>query len=396
APVTPDQVRLAAKTAYDQIVPALDKLPADHILANLAADLKRVSEASDQVVIGLDRALTRFLPVQLEALRTALGAQPVTLKDVPPEIARDWLLPDGRARVQAVPKAAAQSPAGLREFVAEVRAVAPDAGGSAVTIEATSNTIVNAFRTAAIAALVAITIILFIALRHVLDVALVLAPLLLSGLLTVVVIVSAYLLRDELASGRHGGARLRDGAGDPVLGVDHRDRVRLPGALAASRHGEHGDAAADQPGLHAAGQPGVHPVAARRRAAAKEPLTHSVQDEAMRGRVAFICAWLAPAAVFGQPADCPTDPPASGETMPLLLDLQGMPGVPRGLGGYVGTNVPLAAPGMACTDQGPANGDAEPPSDVLAGPPGDVLRGEGTGDVLSGRRTPRVEIIDVQ
>ena len=193
APVTPDQVRLAAKTAYDQIVPALAKLPADHILATLAADLKRVSEASDQVVSGLDRALTRFLPVQLEALRTALGAQPVTLKDVPPDIARDWLLPDGRARVQAVPKAAAQSPAGLREFVAEVRAVAPDAGGSAVTIEATSNTIVNAFRTAALAALVAITIILFIALRHVLDVALVLAPLLLSGLLTVVVIVSAGL-----------------------------------------------------------------------------------------------------------------------------------------------------------------------------------------------------------
>jgi hypothetical protein len=50
---------------------------------------------------------------------------------------------------------------------------------------------------------------------------------------------------------------------------------------------------------------------------------------------------------------------------------------------------------MACTDQGPGNSDAEPSSDVLAGPPGDVLRGEGTGDVLSGRRTPRVEIIDV-
>ncbi len=115
----------------------------------------------------------------------------MTLKDVPPDIARDWVLPDGRARVQAVPKAAAQSPAGLREFVAEVRAVAPDAGGSAVTIEATSNTIVSAFRTAAFAALVAITIILFVALRRVLDVALVLAPLLLSGLLTVVIVASA-------------------------------------------------------------------------------------------------------------------------------------------------------------------------------------------------------------
>jgi hypothetical protein len=109
-----------------------------------------------------------------------------------------------------------------------------------------------------------------------------------------------------------------------------------------------------------------------------------------------MCAWLAPAAVFGQPADCPTESPTSGATMPLLLDLRGMPGVPRGLGGYVGANVPMAPPGMACTDQGLSNGDASPPSDVLAGPPGDVLRGEGGGDVLSGRRTPRVEIIDVR
>jgi hypothetical protein len=116
----------------------------------------------------------------------------------------------------------------------------------------------------------------------------------------------------------------------------------------------------------------------------------------MRGFLAILCMLLASAGAFAQPADCPTEPPAPGDTMPLLLDLQGMPGVPRGLGGYVGVNVPTAPPGMACTDQGPANGDAGPPSDVLAGPPGDVLRGEGTSDVLSGRRTPRVEIIDVR
>jgi hypothetical protein len=116
----------------------------------------------------------------------------------------------------------------------------------------------------------------------------------------------------------------------------------------------------------------------------------------MRGLVAFVGLLLVSAGAFAQPADCPTEPPASGDTMPLLLDLQGMPGVPRGLSGDVGVNVPLAPPGMACTDQGPGNSDAEPSSDVLAGPPGDVLRGEGTGDVLSGRRTPRVEIIDVQ
>ena len=63
-------------------------------------------------------------------------------------MARDWLLPDGRARVQVNPKPAAQSPAGLNTFVREVSAVAPNAGGSAVTIVATAATIVGAFRDA--------------------------------------------------------------------------------------------------------------------------------------------------------------------------------------------------------------------------------------------------------
>ena len=116
------------------------------------------------MVIAADQALTRFLPMQLDQLRTALEAQPVTLQSMPPDIARDWLLPDGQARVQVVPKPEARNSAGLREFVAEVTAVAPDAGGSAVTIEATSETIVGSFRSAAISALIAITIILFIAL----------------------------------------------------------------------------------------------------------------------------------------------------------------------------------------------------------------------------------------
>ena len=67
--------------------------------------------------------------------------------------------------------------------------VAPDAGGSAVTIEATSDTIVGAFRDAAIYAVLAIAVILGVALRRLRDVALVLAPLMLSALLTLLVAV---------------------------------------------------------------------------------------------------------------------------------------------------------------------------------------------------------------
>jgi predicted RND superfamily exporter protein len=106
---------------------------------------------------------------------------------------RDWLLPDGRARLQIIPKPEARSSDGLAEFVAQVISVVPDASGPAPTIAATSKTIVASFRSAAILALVAITAILVLALRRLLDVALVLAPLLLSSLMTVAVLALAPL-----------------------------------------------------------------------------------------------------------------------------------------------------------------------------------------------------------
>jgi predicted RND superfamily exporter protein len=141
------------------------------------------------VLLATEQALTRFLPVQLDQLRQVLSAGPVTVKDIPPDLARDWVLPDGTARVQVIAKAAADSSAGLRRFVDEVTRVAPAAGGAAVTIEATSDTITGAFRKAAILAMAAIAAILFVVLRRLRDVLLVLAPLTLSSLLTVLVAV---------------------------------------------------------------------------------------------------------------------------------------------------------------------------------------------------------------
>ena len=189
APVTPNQIRMAATAALAQIEPALPKLPADHPLAAIAADLRALAAADDPVLLTANAALTRFLPVQLANLRTALSAEPVTAAQIPEELARDWRLPDGRLRIQVVPTEAARTSAGLRAFVAEVTSVAPEAGGSAVTIQATSATITGAFRSAAIGALIAITFILAATLRRVRDVALVLAPLLLSALLTLLVAV---------------------------------------------------------------------------------------------------------------------------------------------------------------------------------------------------------------
>ena len=193
-PPSAEEIRRAAGKALAQLTPVLGKSSRpDPQLAAIAQDLRALAAAPDKTVLQVNEALTRFLPTQLDQLRAALSAQPVTLRDIPPSIARDWLLPDGRARIQVLPKPSARNSRGLARFVDEVTAVAPDAGGSAVTIEATSATIVGSFRAAAIAAVAAIAVILFVALRRLLDVGLVLAPLLLSALMTVIVMAAVPL-----------------------------------------------------------------------------------------------------------------------------------------------------------------------------------------------------------
>ena len=187
APVTAADLRLAAQTAATGLTRATAKLAPGSPIALVAADLRALQAAPDPVLLTANRSLTRFLPAQLNRLRTALTAQPVTLQSIPADIKRDWVLADGRARVQITPKPEASGGPGLNRFVAEVSAAIPEAGGSAVTFIATSRTITGAFRNAAIAAVLMIAVILFATLRRVLDVALVLAPLLLSSLLTVVV-----------------------------------------------------------------------------------------------------------------------------------------------------------------------------------------------------------------
>ena len=187
AAVTVEDLRLAARTASAQLARVVPRLPSGHPLAAIAADLATLEAAGDETQLAVNGALTRFLPQQIARLRAALRAGPVTPADVPPEIAQDWVLPDGRMRVQVSAKPDAARAEGLHAFVDQVEAVVPDAGGPAPTITATAETIISAFERAALGAILAITLILFASLRRVRDVALVLAPLLLSALLTVIV-----------------------------------------------------------------------------------------------------------------------------------------------------------------------------------------------------------------
>lgn len=184
APATAADIRLSMKMAADGITKARAQLPATSPLLGIAAAMDQLQSAPDAQIMAMNAAITRFLPTELARLNTSLSPQPITLANLPPDIARDWFLPDGQVRVEALPTAAAQSTAGLRRFADAVRAVAPQTGGPAISTIASADTILGAFRTAALLAVLAIAIILFIVFRNWRDMALVLATLALSALLT--------------------------------------------------------------------------------------------------------------------------------------------------------------------------------------------------------------------
>ena len=189
AAVTPGDIRIAAATASKAIESARKKLAPGSPLLTIGTELTALAGESDRQLMEANAALTEFLPEELDSLRLSLSAQPVTLATLPRNLTVDWLTPDGRARIQVLPKASAMNSRGLRAFVHDVTAVAPNAGGSAVTVIDSATTIIDAFREAAVLALVAIAAMLLLFLRKPRDVLLILAPLVLSSLMTVLVIV---------------------------------------------------------------------------------------------------------------------------------------------------------------------------------------------------------------
>jgi uncharacterized protein len=150
----------------------------------LATLLTRLAQADAAM---RERATAAFVPtliIALDQLRASLKAQPVTIDNLPRDLAEDWLAADGKARVQVLPKGDPNDSEVLREFVLAVRAVEPDAAGPAVSFYETARTIQRAFIHAAGWALLSIAIILWVTLRRVTDVLLTLVPLIMAGMVT--------------------------------------------------------------------------------------------------------------------------------------------------------------------------------------------------------------------
>jgi hopanoid biosynthesis associated RND transporter like protein HpnN len=150
----------------------------------LADVLDRLAKAAPEVRGRAAAALIPGLNAMLDMMRASLQAQPISLKTMPADFVRDWVAPDGTARIQVFPRDTSGSDESLRKFAAAVQHVAPDATGAPLSIRQSGDTIMGAFLQAGLWAFLAITVLLGYVLGRVRDVLLTLAPLLLSGLLT--------------------------------------------------------------------------------------------------------------------------------------------------------------------------------------------------------------------
>jgi hopanoid biosynthesis associated RND transporter like protein HpnN len=150
----------------------------------LADGLAKLADAQPERRAAAHRAIIPSLEMGLKDLSAALQPEPVRLDSLPPDLVRDWVTPEGRARIDVAPKGDPNDNEILRSFARAVLKVEPRATGTPVSIQESGHTIVRAFIQAGCFALITIAILLWIALRRFSDVLLTLVPLILAGAVT--------------------------------------------------------------------------------------------------------------------------------------------------------------------------------------------------------------------
>ena len=150
----------------------------------LVAALTALGKAKAETRQRVETAFVEPLQVTLTSLRELFKAREVTRANLPPTLVRQWVTPEGLARVDIAPKGDSSKNSVLIRFADAVRAVAPDAAEGPISILEARHTVLGAFFQAGGWALLSIAILLYLTLRRIGDVLLTLVPLLLAGVVT--------------------------------------------------------------------------------------------------------------------------------------------------------------------------------------------------------------------
>jgi hopanoid biosynthesis associated RND transporter like protein HpnN len=150
-----------------------------HFLEKIEAN-----ENPEVALANLEKILLSGFADQMRRLRIALEPGELALADLPAPLVKRMIAADGSARIQVYPRESLIDEMAFSQFVADVQEVAPNAAGVAINLVGFANATKSSFQQALISALIAIAALLWLLWRRTSDVLLVLAPLILSSLLT--------------------------------------------------------------------------------------------------------------------------------------------------------------------------------------------------------------------
>ncbi|WP_161966102.1 MMPL family transporter [Steroidobacter cummioxidans] len=165
--------------------------------AALSSELQRFQEqmdaaggtGSERLLQSLRETLLGTLPARLAALADSLQAEPVQLADLPRPLFVRWVSANGTYRVEIWPREVLDRTERMQQFVDQVREVAPTAVGPALISLESGHAVVAAFRMAFLYSFIAISILLLLLLRNVVDALLALLPLAVAMILTLALMV---------------------------------------------------------------------------------------------------------------------------------------------------------------------------------------------------------------
>ena len=233
-------ISLLAKLAAEDRAPAGIRDQAK----TLVEKFTKISSKDAPAIKILERAFLANVPTMFNRLHAMAGLSPVDAASLPEGIRARYVASEGRQRLEVVPSGNMRNEAELQVFVDEVSAIAPNVTGAPVEITGAAATVSSAMKTAGIAALAIVAILLIFIFRRVRDVALVFFPIVLSALLllgyTVVfnapfnfanIIVFPLLLGLGVDSSIHYVMRLREGGYRKTIEATSTPRAVLISAL---------------------------------------------------------------------------------------------------------------------------------------------------------------------
>lgn len=175
-----------SESPVDDLLKALRQspIPAAQQLLQVLTAWQDEQKDKPQLRAQSERDIFLYWPHQLERLRAQIQPSEITLEDLPRSIASRYQAQNGAQRLEILPAKDLRNIENRREFIAQVKQMAPTVTGSARSVQDAGDIIRLSMLQAILTALISVSLLLYLVVRNVKLVIIMLIPLLLAGVLT--------------------------------------------------------------------------------------------------------------------------------------------------------------------------------------------------------------------